>query len=79
MTDLIERLRRGDGMRDTIWQLFRNGPTWDGNMVSKSDRDIAVDAGLVERADGWNWLTHSGVTLALELGMGRDSEKGRQA
>lgn len=77
MTDLIERLN-GDGMRDTIWQLFRNGPTWDGNMVSKSDRDIAVKAGLVERTDGWNWLTHSGVTLALELGMGRDSEKGRR-
>lgn len=66
-------------MRDTIWQLFRNGPTHDGNMVSKSDRDLAVDAGLVDRAEGWNWLTYSGVTLALELGMGADSEKGKRS
>lgn len=65
-------------MRDTIWQLFRNGPTHDGNMVSKRDRDLAVDAGLVDRAEGWNWLTYSGVTLALELGMGADSEKGKR-
>lgn len=57
-------------MRDTIWQLFRNGPTWDGNMVSKPERDAAQKAGLIDRAEGWNWLTHSGVTLALELGMG---------
>lgn len=62
-------------MRDTIWQLFRNGPTWDGNMVSKTERDEAVKAGLIDRCEGWNWLTHSGVMLALELGMGRDTEK----
>ena len=68
---------RNQALRDTIWQLFRNGPTWDGNMVSKRYRDECVAAGLVERAEGWNWLTYSGVTLALELGMGRDSEKGR--
>lgn len=65
-----------EAMRDTIWQLFRNGPTADGNMVSKFHRDKAVAAGLIDRAEGWNWLTYSGVTLALELGMGADTEKG---
>lgn len=65
-------------MRDTIWQLFRNGPTRDGNMVSKRHRDDATEAGLIDRADGWNWLTHSGVTLALELGMGTEKDRGRQ-
>lgn len=55
-------------MRDTIHQLFINGPTWDGNMVSKPDRDQGVKAGLIDRAEGFNWLTYSGVTLALELG-----------
>ena len=64
-------------MRDTIWQLFRDGPTYDGNMVSKHDRDMAVNAGLVDRAEGWNWLTYSGVTLALGLGMGAIAEKGQ--
>lgn len=63
-------------MHDTIWQLFRNGPTADGNMVGKRQRDEAAKAGLIDRAQGWNWLTYSGVTLALELGMGRDTEKG---
>lgn len=65
-------------MRDTIWQLFRNGPTADGNMVSKRRRDEAAGAGLIDRAQGWNWLTYSGVTLALELGMGSDTEKGKR-
>ena len=66
-------------MRDTIWQLFRNGPTRDGDMVSKRDRDTCVTAGLIERSTGWNWLTYSGVTLALELGMDKEKDTLRSA
>ena len=60
--------------RETLWQLFRNGPTWDGDLASKSGRSWLVDHGFAERGDGWNWLNSAGVLLALELGMGRRKE-----
>jgi hypothetical protein len=72
MTNTIESLRPTRSYRDAIWQLFKDGPTWDGNLISKEDRKALKVAGLVEQDGGWNWLTHSGVTLALELGMGRE-------
>lgn len=62
---------------DTLWCLFRNGPTWDGNLPSKSGRDWLVSAGFAERFDGWNFLTHSGVTLAIEIGLGQRKERAR--
>ncbi|ASW06288.1 hypothetical protein [Rhizobium sp. 11515TR] len=60
--------------RDTLWCLFRNGPTWDGDLPSKSGRSDLIDKGYAERGDGWNWLTTAGVLLALELGMGVTKE-----
>jgi hypothetical protein len=62
---------------ETLWQLFKNGPTWDGNMISKSHRSDLTDMGYADRGDGWNWLTTEGVLLCLELGMGRDDRKQR--
>lgn len=64
--------------QDVLWQLFRNGPTWDGDVASKSGRSDLVDLGYADRGDGWNWLTTPGVLLALELGFGSRKEKAQR-
>jgi len=46
---------------------FRSGPIWDGNLISKSARDKLVDIGLVERCKGFQFLTHRGVELLVDL------------
>jgi hypothetical protein len=56
---------------DTLRQLA-SGPTWDGNMVSKSDRDRLVTAGLIDRHMGWNFLTLKGVEYCITLGILRE-------
>jgi len=47
----------------------------DGNVPSKCGRDGLFDRGLIDRADGWQWLTRSGVMLALGMGLDREKEK----
>lgn len=54
---------------ETLMQLFVQGPTWDGNLVSKDERDRMVDAGLADRWNGWNYLTQEGVEAAVAGGM----------
>lgn len=54
---------------ETLMQLFVQGPTWDGNLVSKQERDRMVDAGLADRWNGWNFLTQEGVEAAVAGGM----------
>ena len=57
------------GEIETLRHLFRHGPIWDGNLVSKQGRDAAVKRGLVDRAEGFNFLTREGViTMALAIG-----------
>ena len=53
---------------ETLMQLFVQGPTWDGNLVSKGERDRMVDAGLADRWNGWNYLTQEGVEAAVAGG-----------
>jgi hypothetical protein len=60
---------------EVLWCMFRNGPTWDGDLPSKTGRDGLVEYGLAERFDGWNFLTFAGTTLAIDLGHGRRKEK----
>lgn len=65
------------GTYDTLWCMFKHGPTQDGNVPSKCGRDELVADGFAERFDGWNWLTYEGVTLALDQGMGRKKDSCR--
>jgi len=51
----------------TLGQLFVNGPTWDGNLVTKQGRDELLETKLAERWDGWTWLTKEGVQLATTV------------
>ena len=43
--------------------------TWDGDLISKHDRDELQRAGLVERAHGYNFLTTEGVRFLYVLGV----------
>jgi len=48
-------------LRDQLRQLGNNEPVWDGDLISKRDRDTLVDWGLATHdGDGMNRLTDSG-------------------
>lgn len=56
---------------DQLMQIFR-GCVWDGDLISKSDRDSLVNLGLVEKCTGgWNIITAKGITYLVELGFVR--------
>lgn len=60
---------------ETLWCLFAHGPTWDGEVPSKAGRSALFDRGLVQRYEGWNWLTDEGVRTAVEIGLGEKKDK----
>jgi hypothetical protein len=81
MSKKIDQLRQLSGAaEDVLWCLFYHGPTWDGNVPSKSGRDDLFDLELIDRADGWQWLTRDGIMLALGKGFGekKDIEQNRR-
>lgn len=41
--------------------------TWDGNLISKTDRDYLVTTGYAQRRKGWNIATPWGVEVAANL------------
>jgi hypothetical protein len=47
-----------------LGQLWKCGPTWDGNIISKAARGELVKAGLAFHAHGYASLTPDGVLLA---------------
>ena len=53
---------------DQLGQLAK-APVWDGNLISKHDRDELVKAGLVGRWGGWNFLTEEGIKYAVNLNL----------
>lgn len=61
--------------RDVLRQLFLQGPTWDGDISSKSGRAELVEMGYAARHEGFAFITEEGMKLALDAGLGR--EKGR--
>jgi len=61
--------------RESLYQLFLQGPTYDGNVISKSQRDWLVLTGLAFRVEGYTSLTPDGLQLALRIGMDREKER----
>lgn len=55
--------------------MFLHGPTWDGNIPSKSGRDELFDLKLATRIQGYSWLTADGIRLALSNGMDREKDR----
>lgn len=41
--------------------------TWDGDLMSKADRNQLVTSGLVQRINGWNIITLEGIKHLEEL------------
>ena len=60
---------------ETLWCLFYHGPTWDGDLPSKSGRDSLIAGGWAFGFDGWQSLTEKGMKEALKREMGRKKEK----
>ena len=61
---------------EVIKCLFFHGPTWDGNIPSKSGRDSLEKRGLVHHEFAFAWLTRDGVEIAVRaLKMDRLKEK----
>lgn len=54
------------GAVEVLGQLFVKGPTWDGDILSKMGRNELYDNGLIERMQGWNFLTRDGMQAAIE-------------
>lgn len=51
--------------RDTLVALVEHGPLWDGDIPSKSGRDVLIDCGLAVRVvvkmeDGYTAATYAG-------------------
>lgn len=61
---------------ETLRCLFFHGPTWDGNVPSKSGRDELVNMGLAQCGKGWQWLTRAGIDVCF--GNGIHDEKDRR-
>lgn len=52
---------------DALGQLFVHGPTWDGDIISKTGRDDLIELGLASRAEGWAFITEKGLRLAISV------------
>jgi hypothetical protein len=52
---------------DVIRQLFFQGPTWDGDIVSKQARDSLCQRSLAHHEFGYAWLTRDGVEIAIHV------------
>jgi hypothetical protein len=60
---------------DDLRCLFFHGPTWDGNVPSKSGRDELVRMGLAARGNGWQWLTPAGIQACFDNGIHVEKEQ----
>ena len=63
------------GVHLALWQMFKGGPIWDGNLVCKTSRKWLVEAGMADKVAGFNFLTARGVEMAVSLDMDRRKEK----
>jgi len=60
---------------DVLRCLFFHGPTWDGNVPSKTGRDELVDMKLAQRGQGWQWLTRAGMDICFANGIHHEKER----
>jgi hypothetical protein len=63
------------GAAEVLRQLFFNGPTWDGDIITKDGRSELFRQGLAGRRQGWTYLTESGVVTALGAAVDRQKER----
>ncbi|MEJ8308570.1 hypothetical protein [Agrobacterium larrymoorei] len=54
---------------ETLKHLATKGLVWDGDLISKTDRDELMRTDHVQRCNGWNFLTMKGAAACIELGL----------
>lgn len=52
-----------------------NGPTWDGDLISKADRNEGVESGFLISYKGWTTLTKAGLLVCLAAEYDREKER----
>ena len=52
---------------DQLLQAY-NGVVWDGNLISKQDRDQLITDGYLTRKYGYNIITPKAVAVLVKLG-----------
>lgn len=77
MTDIQSKIMgMSSAAREVLRCLFFHGPTWDGDIPSKSGRGELYDLKLCDRLEGWTWLTREGVDFAITVMLlGDEKEK----
>jgi len=68
---LQNQMKEGNmnGFLEQLIQIF-HGSVWDGDLISKKDRDYLVKSGLVKKCTGgWNIITPKGITYLSDLGL----------
>lgn len=55
----VDRRRKLVGIREQLVQLLRI--TYDGDLISKNDRDLLVKSGLAVRIHGYNIISTEGI------------------
>lgn len=84
MTDTPATTTAGDpfvwkfspGEAEMLRQLFFNGPTWDGFVVSKQARDSLVKKGLAFHRHGFASLTEAGIDSPFVQNLYPEKERG---
>lgn len=80
MTDIFNAEGLSSAERDVMKCLFFYGPTWDGNVPSKSGRDQLCKRGFVHHEFAFAFLTREGVQVAVqEMGLDREKERWERA
>ncbi len=51
--------------------LFKNGVTWDGDLINKAARDELYKLELVDKCEGWNFITKLGVRYLVSIGFAK--------
>lgn len=81
---IIEVQAMGAAERDCIRASYKRGPLFDGDVPSKSGRDVLLDKGymakvVVQGQDGYNACTHKGAWAHRLLEAGANAELSRVA
>lgn len=66
MTDKYGTLYTSRNCLEQLLQLRRI--VWDGDLISKSDRDHLVKNGLAVNCEGYNLINQEGIRLLVSIG-----------
>ncbi len=75
MSNYSATIKMPSGVHEALWQMFKDGPIFDGDLVDKEARKWLVQNRYAEQSSGFNFLTAQGVDMAVSVGMDRRKEK----